>query len=162
MCLSAGPFEAGPHGAIERGKRAQLEGVRWRAAPALSSNQHSCQADAATVTRNIPDYLKLHVEDQSDAQPALRDVPGLGAVTGAFEPATGWKLGWGRPPQDLTPDCVPAVTHEASHTDLKLFPSATALSRSLCTEQTYCWHSLMLRVSIGMCVLVWEAVVDIC
>jgi sigma-B regulation protein RsbU (phosphoserine phosphatase) len=45
-----------------------------------------------TVTKPIPDYLKLHVEESLASRTQPPDVQGLGAVLQAFHEVTGWRL----------------------------------------------------------------------
>ena len=45
------------------------------------------------MSKNYPDYLKLHVEDLPAARPEPQDVGGLMAVCQAFQQLTGWQLG---------------------------------------------------------------------
>lgn len=89
-----------------------------------------CEADTPTVTRNIPDYLKLHVEDQADPRPALDEVQGLEVVCRAFQTATGWQLGFGPPPAH--PAGAAASTPEShdpgARHQLWLIPAETGLT----------------------------------
>jgi serine phosphatase RsbU (regulator of sigma subunit) len=50
-------------------------------------------ADPHTVTNHTPQYLKLHVEDETlPMPPAVADIRGLDAVLHAFRELTGWQL----------------------------------------------------------------------
>lgn len=44
------------------------------------------------MTKPIPDYLKLHVEESLALRSPAPDIQGLGAVLSAFHDTTGWKL----------------------------------------------------------------------
>ena len=46
------------------------------------------------MTRKIPDYLKLHLEESALTSPKLKDFQGLDAVCQSFNDVTGWKLGY--------------------------------------------------------------------
>jgi len=50
------------------------------------------------VSKDIPDYLRLHVEEHSDLpQPRPEQVGGVGTLCDAFQLATGWSLQVGTP-----------------------------------------------------------------
>ncbi len=84
------------------------------------------------MTKNYPEYLKLHVEEQAAARrertPELQDVRGLDAICRVFESTTGWKLDY-REPGETVHAASWSMTlgddhREAGH--IALSPSASA------------------------------------
>jgi sigma-B regulation protein RsbU (phosphoserine phosphatase) len=58
----------------------------WRSIPEPAADPH-------TVTKNIPEYLKLHVEEEGPrTPPAVADIRGLDDVCRSFRELTGWQL----------------------------------------------------------------------
>ncbi len=62
---------------------------------AVWSLSEQLQVDRRTVSKKIPDYLKLHVEELPANRPEPKDIAPLEPVCRAFQQLTGWQLGYG-------------------------------------------------------------------
>lgn len=76
-------------------------------------------ARATAVTKPIPSYLKLHIENRPELQePSAHEVAGLAAVRGAFQQATGWALRVNEPPASRSSEPFTDRTWRPTHLEL--------------------------------------------